>query len=58
MEEVQILVPLLVSRDLPSGIKCRLQFCTPSAVIYESRAWPVKEEDVMRLERNNARVIR
>ena len=44
---------LLTSRGLPLGPKGRLNFaCVGSIMVHESEDWAVKEEDVIRLERN------
>lgn len=50
---------LLTSRALPLGAKGRLHFaCVGSIMLYGSVGWAVEEEDVIRLERNNVRMIR
>ena len=53
------LVHLLASRGLPSGAKGRLCFvCVLSLMLYGSETWPVKEEDVVRPERNDESMVR
>ena len=51
------LVPLLASRALPLGAKSRLySTCLCSIMLYGSEIWPVKEEDMIRLERNDVMI--
>ena len=51
------IVPLLISRGFPLG-KDRVYSAYVSKVMpYGSETWPVKEEDVIRLERDNARIV-
>ena len=53
------LLPLLASRGLPLISKGKIfQACVRSVMLYSSETWPVKEEDIKRLERNDARMIR
>ena len=53
------LVPLLPSRGLPLGTKGRFYpECVCSIMLFESETWPVKEEDMIKLERNNAKMVR
>ena len=48
------LVPLLTCRGLPLGIKGRLySSCVHRTMLYESETYPFKEEDVIRLKRND-----
>ena len=52
-------VPLLASRGLSLGAKARLySACMHSIMLYWGKRWPSKEEDVIRLERNDARMVR
>ena len=54
-----ILVPLLAGRDLHLIAKGRLYFaCVHSVILYGNETWPLKEEGVIRLERNDARIVR
>ena len=56
---VQDWMPLLASRYLPSGAKGRLYSVgVRSAALHGSETWPIQEEDVIRLERNVARMVR
>ena len=51
-------LPLVASRGLPLGAKGRLySACVHSVMLYGSETWPVKEEDVIRLERNDAKMV-
>ena len=46
------------SRGLPLGVQCRLySLGARSVMLYVSEAWPVKDTDVIRLERKDARMI-
>ena len=50
-------MPLLACRGLPLGTKCRFYYaCVRSVMLYDSETWPVKEEDVIKLKRNDARM--
>ena len=50
------LVPLLTSIDLPLGDEGRLYYtCVCSFTLYEKETWSVKEKDMIRLERDDAR---
>ena len=50
---------MLPSRGLPLGPKGRLYSgCVCRVMLYGSKTWPVKEEDMFRLEVNNARMFR
>ena len=52
-------MPLLASRGLPVVSKEKLfQACVCSVILYGSETWPVKKEDIKRLERNDVRMIR
>ena len=52
-------MPWLVSRSFPVGAKCRLySACGHSVMLNGSETWPVKEEDVIRYERNDGRMVR
>ena len=52
-------MPLLASRVLPLGAKGRLYSgCVLSIMLYGSETWPIKEKDVIRLERNDTRIVR
>ena len=52
-------MPLLASRDLPSGAKGRLYSVgVRSVALHGSETLPIQEEDVIRLERNVARMVR
>ena len=52
-------MPLLASRGPPLGAKGRLYSgCVLSIMLYGSETWPIKEEDVVRLERNDTRIVR
>ena len=43
---------LLASRVLLSGAKCKWYFaCVRSVILYGSETWPVKQEDVIILDR-------
>ena len=51
------LLPFLASRDLPLEAKGRsYSACVRSVIHYGRETWQVKEEDVIRLERNDARM--
>ena len=53
------LVLLLASRYLALGAKGRLySACVRSVMLYGNVTWPVKEKDVIRLQRNDARMVR
>ena len=53
------LVPLLASKGLSLASKGRLyQACVRSVMLYASETWPLKEEDLARLERNDASMVR
>ena len=53
------MLPLLTGRTFTLRTKGRLyQACVRSVMLYGSETWPVKEEDVVRLERNDMRMIR
>ena len=53
------LVPPLARRGLPIVAKDRFYFAlVGSVMLYGSRNWPVKEGDLIWLERNNARIVR
>ena len=53
------LVSMLASRGLSLGAKGRLySACVRSLVLYGSETWPVKEEDQIRLERNDESIVR
>ena len=59
MIKVRDLVPLLASRGLILGGNGRLYSgCVHSGVLYEREIWPVKEEDVIRLKRDDVRMVR
>ena len=51
---------LLANRDLPLGLKDRLYFvCLCSFMLCETwKSWPVQKEDVIRLEWNDAGMVR
>ena len=50
---------LLASGGLPLGAKSRLySACVGSIMPYLSEVWSVKKEDVMKLNRNDGRVVR
>ena len=51
------LVPLLTSRGLPLGDKGRYPACVRSVMLYRSETWIIKEEGVIKLERNDARKV-
>ena len=52
-------MPLLASRGLPLGAKDKLySACVLSVMLYGNETWPVKEEDVNRLERNDVKMVR
>ena len=54
-----VLVSLLSSRGLHLRPKGRLySACVRSVTLRGSENWPVKEEDVIRRERNDARMVR
>ena len=53
------LVPLLASKGLSLAAKGRLfQACVRSVMLYASETWQLKEEDLSRLERADASMIR
>ena len=53
------LVPLLASGVLALGAKDRIYpACVRSIMLYGRKSWPVKEEDGIILERNDARMAR
>ena len=53
------LVPLLASRGFPLWAKDRLySACVRSVMLYGSETWPVKEEDVIKLEKNDVWMVR
>ena len=53
------LVPLLASGGLPLVAKGRLySACVGSIMLYLSEVWSVKKEDLVKLERNDTRVVR
>ena len=53
------LVPLLAGRGFPLEAKGRLySACVQSVMLYGSETWPVKEENVIRLERNDVWMVR
>lgn len=53
------LVQLLVSRVLSLGAKSRLCFCMcKQFLLYGCETSPIKEEDVVSLQRNDARMVR
>ena len=44
---------------MPLGTKGRLySVCVRSVMLHERKNWPVKKEDVIRLERNVAKMVR
>ena len=52
-------MPLLASESFPLGAKDMLYpACAYGVMHYVSGTCPVKEEDVIRLERNDARITR
>ena len=52
------LVPFLTSRALHLGAKSRLYSAfVCSIMLYGNETWPVKEENVIRLKRNHARMV-
>ena len=52
-------MPLLVSRGLPSRAKDRLYFASVcSVMLYRRLTRTVEEEDVIWLERNDAKMVR
>ena len=52
-------MPLLANRGLLLGAKDRLySACVLSVMLYGKETWPVKEEDVNRLERNDVTMVR
>ena len=52
-------MPLLARRGLPLRAKGRSYSAyVRSFVLYGIETWSVKEEDVIRLERNDARMVR
>ena len=52
-------MPLLASKGLSLASKGRLyQACVRSVMLYASEMWPLKEEDLARLERNDASMVR
>ena len=57
--KVRDLVPFLASRGLILGGNGRsYSACAHSGALYEREIWPVKEEDVIRLERDDVRMVR
>jgi len=53
------LLPLLTSRTLPLRTKGRLyNACVRSVLLYGSETWALRVEDLVRLERNDRRMIR
>ena len=53
------LVFSLASQGLSSGAKSRLcSACVLRIILYGSETWQVKVEDVIRLERNDAQMVR
>ena len=53
------LLPLLTSRVFSLRTRGRaFEACVRSVVLYGSETWPVKEEDLVRLERNDMRMVR
>ena len=53
------LVTLITSTGLPLGAKSRLYTaCVRSVMLYGSETWSVKEDDVILLERNDARMAK
>ena len=53
------LVPLLASRGLPLGAEGRLYSAgVCSLMLYGGKTWPVKKEDMVKLERNDAWMVR
>ena len=52
-------MPLLASRGLPLGAEGRLHSAgVHSLMLYGSKTWPVKKEDMVKLERNDAWMVR
>ena len=52
-------MPLLASRFLPLGAKSRLYFaCVHRIMLYGSWTWPVNHQDVVRIEIDDARMVR
>ena len=51
-------MPLLASRDFPLRAKSRYSACERSVMLYGSKTWPVKVDDVIRLKRNDTRMVR
>lgn len=57
--KVRNLVPLLTIRRLPLVGKSKLYSgCVCSVMLYENETWPVKKEFVIRLENNEAKMVR
>ena len=53
------LVPLLASRSLPLLAKCKLySACVVSDILYGGETWPLKEEGLIRIDGNDARMVR
>ena len=48
----------LADRGLPLGAKGRIYSACGCSIFYESQVWPVKEEDMVKLERNAAKMVR
>ena len=52
-------MPLLASRGFPLEAKGRLYSAyVQSVMLYGSETWPVKEENVIKLERNDVWMVR
>ena len=52
-------MPLLASRSLPLLAKCKLySACVVSDILYGGETWPLKEEGLIRIEGNDARMVR
>ena len=47
-------LPFLASQGFPLPAKDRFYMCR---TLYRSETWPVKEEDVIKLERNDVRML-
>ena len=53
-----LLLPLLTSRSVPIGAKRKLySVCELSLIQYGSKTCLVKEEDVIKLERNDTKMV-
>ena len=53
------LVSLLAIRGLSLVAKSRsYSTCVCGVMLYENETWPVKEEDVIRREKNDAKMVR